>query len=216
MKKPAIIIGSIILIGLIYFICSEPETNKKEGPIVGMETTSGEVAEDHYNDTSGDDPFTGYEDPDAPQKDAVPVAKNTLSYKYDREMKPFVYEAIAGFTKVAATEEMTGYVVNFSIDRDKLDPSDATKISHVLSLLLPTVVTPGTFTEQTSGLIVQYFGPEPGIYYELDQDSPFSITVQEWGGPGGRARGYFSGTLKSNQTSGKVMLHDGRFDASIK
>ncbi|MBN2078494.1 MAG: hypothetical protein JW838_05980, partial [Spirochaetes bacterium] len=160
--------------------------------------------------------YTGYEEEAALQRNAAPAAKNTLTYKFDREMEPYVYEAVGGFTKIAASEEMTGYVANFTIDRKGLDPSDAAKISHVLSMLLPTVVTPGTFTEQTSGLIVQYFGPEPGIYYELDQDSPFSITIQEWGGPGGRARGYFSGTLKSNQTSGRVMLHDGRFDASIQ
>ena len=83
-------------------------------------------------------------------------------------------------------------------------------------MLLPTVITPGTFTEQTGGLVVQFFGPEAGIYYELDRDTPFSITIQEWGGPGGRARGYFSGTLKSHQTSGKVTVHNGRFEASIQ
>lgn len=216
MKKPAIITGIIILVGLIFYICSGPDPDKKEDTLVSMESSGVEVNRDNREDETADDPFVGYEDTDAPPGDAAPIAKNTLSYKFDRDMTPYVYEAMGGFTRIAASEEMTGYVVNFTINRSGLNTSDAGKIRHVLSILLPTVVTPGTFTEQTGGLIVQYFGPEPGIYYELDQDSPFSITIQEWGGPGGRARGYFSGTLKSNQTSGRVMLHDGRFDASIR
>ncbi len=214
MKKPVIVLGICILVALIYFICSGPGEEKKDASLLHHSEALTEEypgSGDGYYHEEG-----GYEDENSAPRDAAPAVKDTLTYRLDLESTSYVYSAIGGFNKIAASEEMTGYVANFAISRGTIDASNPSKINHVISILLPVVVTPGIFNERSNPFIVQFFGPVAGILYGLDPDMPFSLTVEEWGGPGGRARGFFAGTLKSDQTSETVVIHDGRFEASIR
>ena len=111
---------------------------------------------------------------------------------------------------------MTGYVANFANDMLNIQVTNQASFSQVLSMMIPPDVTPGTYSEKSSNFMFQYFGNEPGVMYSLDVNNPFTLTIDEWGGSGGRAKGTFSGELKADGSNTIITIQDGRFDVSIQ
>jgi len=216
MKKIAIG-AAVIALGLIlYFVCgSQDDARNNPSPLLldspGEGTRAdGESGGSAAGEGAGDAGVT--DDDDSSKK----VPADTISFFLARERVNYSFPAIGNFRKMSATTEMTGYVANFAADSGVIHTGDQSKLSNVISILLPTDVAPGTYTEKSPNFMFQLFGQEAGTLYSLDQNCSFTMTVDEWGGPGGRARGTFSGELKADGSSTIISINDGRFEAGIQ
>ncbi|HOT47233.1 MAG TPA: hypothetical protein PLM53_19660, partial [Spirochaetota bacterium] len=150
------------------------------------------------------------------QEEVKKAAENTVTFTVRGESGATTFKSVNPFIKIARTSDMTGYVANFASDMSGIRVADQSTYTRVLSMLIPADVTPGTYNEKSSNFMFQYFGTESGVMYSLDVNYPFTLTIEEWGGPGGRARGSFSGELKVEGSNSVILIQDGRFDAGIQ
>lgn len=216
MKKIAIG-AAVIALGLIfYFVCGSQDDVRDnqsslllDSPGEGTQA-AGERGGNTAGEGAGDAGVTA--DDDSSKK----VTADTISFFLTRERVNYSFPAIGNFRKMSATTEMTGYVANFAANSGVIHAGDQSKLSNVISILLPTDVVPGTYTEKSPNFMVQLFGQEAGTLYNLDQNCSFTLTVDEWGGPGGRVSGTFSGELKADGSSTIISINDGRFEAGIQ
>ncbi len=86
--------------------------------------------------------------------------------------------------------------------------------SPSLYIKISEPVNSGSAYNQSSGLTVYYDADGNDTLYSNDSSLPFSLTITEWGGLGGMARGTFAGTLEQWDGS-TVIISDGIFEASI-
>jgi hypothetical protein len=211
MNKKVIAGLAVIAVGAgIYFICgTEDSGEKKQSLLLSTESASGKDASPRDEKKSDE---SGSED----ESDQPKASPNTLSFFLGKDRSSYSFQAIGAFRKVSATTEMTGYVGNFAVSPEGINVPDQSKLSNVISILLPGDVSPGTYTEKSSNFMVQYFGQEPGLLFNLDQNCSFTLTITEWGGSGGRVRGTFSGELKSEGAATIISFSEGRFEAGIQ
>ncbi len=215
MKKALVAIGIIGLCVLIYFICSEPDKPGDSNSSLMTNTA------DNANRGSAPDEEEYGEETDvdrerADQEEARKTPENTVTFVVRGEGRTNTYKSVNPFIKIARSSDLTGFVANFASDMTGIKVADQSTYSHVFSMLIPGDVTPGALSERTSNFMVQYFGTDSGVMYSLDVNYPFTLTIDEWGGPGGRARGTFSGELKVDGSGAVIYIQDGRFDAAIQ
>jgi hypothetical protein len=217
MKKKLLAATAVIALGLIvYFVCGTSDDGKDKQSSLLMnsseESTASKTRSVTTRTTESDREDGGTDEEGSSKK----AAANTASFFLTRERQEYSFQAIGNFRKMSATTEMTGYVGSFAANSDAANVSDQSKLNNVISILLPTDVTPGTYSEKSANFMVQFFGQEAGTLYNLDHNCSFTLTVDEWGGPGGRVRGTFSGELKAEGSSTIISVSDGRFEAGIQ
>ncbi len=215
MKKIAVG-AAVIALGLtLYFVCGSQDDGRDDSSSLLLDSAGeGTPAADTRDDSTGEGAGEGGVTADDESRNKITA--DTVSFFLDRERANYTFPVMGNFRKMSATTEMTGYVANFAAKFDVIQAGDQSKLSNVISILLPTDVSPGTYTERSSNFMVQLFGQEAGTLYNLDQNCSFTLTVDEWGGPGGRVRGTFSGELKADGTSTIISISDGRFEAGIQ
>jgi hypothetical protein len=222
MKKIAIASAIFIIALVFYFLCSKPDKGDSSKTSLLTDTVADET---NRNADSGDsdDADVGSEstgrtgdEKNIRGDDVKPAAEDTVTFRVQGESGVNTYKSIATFTKISVSPEFTGYLANFAGNIGNINVSNQSSYTHVISVLLPTDVTPGTFNERSHPFIFQFFGSESGVLYTLDQMCSFSFTIDDWGGPGGRAKGTFSGELKAAEGSSTISIRDGSFDVGIK
>ena len=217
MKKIAVGVAVVAAVLIIYFVCGTNDDGKDGSSSLFLDSGSeGMPAADNPDGSAAtaggtNDGGVIKEEDSSPQ-----TAADTISFFLSRERANYSFPAMGNFRKMSATTEMTGYVGNYAANSDVIHAGDQSKLANVISILLPTDVTPGTYTEKSSNFMVQFFGQEAGTLYNLDQNCSFTLTVDEWGGPGGRVRGTFSGELRADGISTIISISDGRFEAGIQ
>jgi len=219
MKKIAIASVLIILAVIFYFLCSEPDKGDASKTSLLTDTvsdTKDRDADTGDSDLESDSASHGGEEKNTGTEDVKPVAEDTVTFRVRGESGENTYKAIAVFTKISVSPEFTGYLANFAGNIGSINVSNQSTYTHVISVLLPSDVTPGTFNERSQQFIFQFFGSESGVLYALDQMCSFSLTIDEWGGPGGRAKGTFSGELKAAEGTPIISIRDGSFDVGIR
>jgi hypothetical protein len=222
MKKAAIAAVLIIIVLIFYFLCSKPEksdTSKTSLLTDSVTDTTHRDADSEgldNDDVGSDSAGHGREEKNTDGEEATVAAEDTVTFRVLGESGINTYKSIASFTKISVSPEFTGYLANFAGNIGNINVSNQSTYTHVISVLLPTDVTPQTFNEKSHPFIFQYFGSESGVLYTLDQMCSFSLTIDEWGGPGGRAKGTFSGELKAAEGSSIISIRDGSFDVGIK
>ena len=222
MKKIAVVSVLIILSLIIYFICSKPEKTDTSKTSLLTDAASDRSDRNADHDNADDSDFgssnksQGEDTKNAGGDDFKPAAEDTVTFRVQGESGVNTYKSIATFTKISISPEFTGYLANFAGNINNINVSNQSTYTHVISVLLPTEVTPGTFTEKSNPFIFQFFGSESGVLFTLDQMCSFSLTIDEWGGPGGRAKGTFSGELKAADGTSIISIRDGSFDVGIK
>ena len=132
------------------------------------------------------------------------------------EYNNYSYKAMNNFTKITASPQLTGYTASFVANINNINLSDQSTYNNVVSMMLPLDAGPGAYNEKSDNFIFQYIGANKGILYTLDQSGSFDLTIMEWGGPGGRAKGTFSGKLLSVESTDPVYIQDGKFDIGIQ
>lgn len=214
--KKAIIAGSIIALSvLIYFICGR--SDKPDESKTLMTTTGDSVQKSPSADDGEESSPSDSGDEEKGSRDEVRnTPENTVSFAVRGENRAYTFKVVNGFIKIARTSDMTGYVANFANDMLNIQVTNQATFSQVLSVMVPPDVTPGTYSEKSSNFMFQYFGNEPGVMYSIDVSNPFTLTIDEWGGSGGRAKGTFSGELKADGSNTIITIQDGRFDVSIQ
>ncbi len=213
MKKAIIAAAILGLFVLVYFFCGDSDkTGDPKNTL--MTTTSdsreGTSAPDEEEQVLGDEEETGE------REEVKKTAENTVTFSVRGESGSNTFKSVNPFIKIARTSEMTGYVANFANDMSGIRVADQSTYTRVLSMMIPADVTPGSYNEKSGNFMFQYFGSESGVMYSLDVNYPFTLTIDEWGGPGGRARGSFSGELKVEGMNSVIVIQDGRFDAAIQ
>lgn len=216
MKKAiiaAIIIGLSIL---IYFICGSPDKSGDSRSTLMTSTadkadrgSSGVDGEDEPGSENADEEKDG-------QEQVKSAPENTVTFSVRGESGTNTYKSVNPFIKIARSSDLTGYVANFASDMTGIRVAEQSTYTRVLSMLIPGDVTPGSYSEKSSNFMFQYFGTESGVMYSIDVNYPFTLTIDEWGGPGGRARGSFSGELKVDGSNSVITIQDGKFDAGIQ
>lgn len=216
MKKIAIGVAVIALGLILYFVCGTKEEAGDGSSTLLLDSSdegaqgAGGRGESPNSEASNEG--IGSADEDSQKK----AAADTISFFLARDRSQYTFQAMGAFRKMSATTEMTGYVINFAGSPDVIQAGDPSKLSNVISILLPGDVSPGTYTEKSPNFMVQFFGQEAGTLYNLDQNCSFTLNVDEWGGQGGRARGTFSGELKADGVATIISISDGRFEAGIQ
>jgi hypothetical protein len=213
MKKAIIAVAIIGLFVLVYFLCGDSEKTAGSKNTL-MTSTAGSregssAPDDEEQASGGDEENEG-------QEEVKKAAENTVTFTVRGEGGTNTFKSVNPFIKIARTSDMTGYVANFASDMSGIKVADQSTYTRVLSMLIPADVTPGNYNEKSSNFMFQYFGTESGVMYSLDVNYPFTLTIDEWGGPGGRARGSFSGELKMEGSNSVILIQDGRFDAGIQ
>jgi hypothetical protein len=222
MKKPIIISILIAATVLIYFLCYKSDEGAKTKTSLLSESVPGKTAAtadaDNPDEEGGvsSEEASGAQTKIAGNEDDRPAQENTVTFRIQGESGVKTYKSVASFTKISVSPELTGYLGNFAADISGINLSNQSTYNNVISIMLPSDVTPGTYTERSSPFIIQFFGSENGVLYTLDHNSSFSLTIDEWGGPGGRARGTFSGELKSSEGTSLMNLRDGSFNVGIQ
>jgi hypothetical protein len=222
MKKIAIAAVLIIVSLIIYFVCSKPEksSTSKTALLTDNVAKSGDRHSDSDDEEEADvgsnEKGRGENVKNTDGDDYKAAPEDTVTFRVQGESGVNTYKSIASFTKISASPEFTGYLANFAGNINNINVSNQSSYTHVISVLLPTDVTPGTFTEKSNPFIFQFFGSDSGVLYTLDQMCSFSLTIDEWGGPGGRARGTFSGELKAAEGTSIISVRDGSFNVGIK
>lgn len=222
MKKTLIITALIALVVLVYFLCGKKEEKVAPGTALLSDAVSG-TANRAREIGSLEDEETGPQDGEgdsgarkAGSDGAGQAQENTAVFRIQGESGVNTYSSIANFTKISASPEFTGYLVNFAANIKDVNVSNQSTYRHVLSMMLPSEVAPGTYTEKSTPFIIQFFGSESGVLFTLDYNHPFTLTIDEWGGQGGRARGTFSGELKSAEGTQVMQIRDGNFNVGIQ
>ncbi|OHD64763.1 MAG: hypothetical protein A2176_10565 [Spirochaetes bacterium RBG_13_51_14] len=218
MTKKIVIAAAILGLSiLVYFLCGGSDTDTESKNTILMDATVGTGGDDagpeHDDELNNNDRG---DEGTAAREELGTAPENAAAFALNRDSTIFTYRASGSFRKISASPEMTGYVVHFAGNMSGINVNDQSTINNVISFLLPPDVTPGTYSENTSPFMFQFFGTESGMMYTLDPACSFTLTIDEWGGPGGRARGTFSGDLKSEQTSAVITIRDGRFDVGIQ
>lgn len=199
---------------LSYYICSgKNEKSKKSTALLSgtdIDSMNQSGSDEDVSDVSA-------EDQEGKKKDSAEHAReNTLSFKFNSESKTYNLKAVKAFIKVQISGELNGYVANFVDNIESLDMYKPETYSDVFSFMIPPDGGTGTFKETSENFIVQFFGSDKGIKYILDSKYSFTMTITEWGGPGGRAKGSFQGDLKAEDGSVTVTIRDGLFDIAIQ
>ncbi len=214
MKKAIIPVAIIGLFVLIYFICSDSDKpgDSKTTLMTSTADTMGRSSSDIADEESAPE---GDEEKDG-QEEVRKAPENTVTFSVRGESGTSTYKSVNPFIKIARTSDLTGYVANFAGDMTGIRVADQSTYSRVLSMMIPADVMPGTYSEKSNNFMFQFFGAESGVMYSIDVNYPFTLTIDEWGGPGGRARGSFSGELKVEGSNSIITIQDGRFDAGIQ
>lgn len=221
MKRPIIVALLIAAVILTYFICDKKDEKIEPGTALLSDAVSGDASRTRETGPSEEGEI-GFESDESAGNaknagnEAVQAQENTATFRIQGESGINTYTSIANFTKISPSPEFTGYLVNFAANFSEINVSNQSTYRHVISMMLPSDVTPGTYTEKSTPFIIQYFGSENGVLYTLDYNHTFSLTVDEWGGPGGRARGTFSGELKSAEGTSVMQIRDGSFNVGIQ
>lgn len=217
-KKILIALAIAALSLTFYFICGKSDDAKKSDKSLFSDTVpnkessrSGDAPADDSSDT---DTFS--EDKKREEEKHTSQKEDTVTFYLTGDSRQCHYKAVNSFRKVSASSDVTGYVANFAENISGINVSNISSYRNLISFMVPLDVTPGTYTEKSSNFIVQFFGTEGGANYTLDQAHTFSMTITEWGGPGGRARGQFSGELKAEESTTPVSIRDGMFDIAIQ
>lgn len=219
MMKKAIIAGCLAagLFLVAYFVCRDSSTETK-GASSSLLTESLDTQHSrNMTTTERDEPIAVEEGEGASEeagKETEKAAENTVVFTLRGEANQRVFRSVNPFKKLKGGE-VSGYVANFAENIKGVTVTNQDTYRNIFSLLLPHEVTPGTYTEASANFIVQFFGDQAGELFHLDAACPFKLTVTEWGGPGGRARGYFSGELKSDDTD-RIISLSGSFDIGIE
>jgi hypothetical protein len=152
------------------------------------------------------------------KEDSKTVSENSIRFAvvYNGEYKAYNFKAVKNFAKITASPQFTGYTASFVENLKALNLSNRSTFKNVISMMLPLDAGPGTYNEKSENFIFQYIGADKRLLFALDQTSHFELTLTEWGGAGGRARGTFSGTLRSFESTEPVYIQDGQFDIGIK
>ncbi len=215
MKKALVAVGIIGLCVLVYFICGDSE--KTEDSQSSLMTSAQDQTKSGSTSSETEYEYdTDVEQERAEQDEARKTPENTVTFTVRGENRTNTYKSVNPFIKIARSSDLTGDVVNFASDMIGIKVSDQSTYRHVFSMMIPGDVTPGSLSERSGNFMVQYFGTETGVMYSLDVNYPFTLTIDEWGGSGGRARGTFSGELKVNGSGAVIYIQDGRFDAAIQ
>ncbi len=212
-----IIIGAAIigLFALIYFLCSD--SNKSGDSKTTLMTSTADSKGSGSGDSNEESSSGGSDDEERAGREEVKSApENTVTFSVRGESGISTFKSVNPFIKIARSSYMTGYVANFAADMIGIRIADQSTYTRVLSMMIPADVTPGSYNEKSSNFMLQYFGNESGVMYSIDVNYPFTLTIDEWGGPGGRARGSFSGELKVEGSNSVITIQDGRFDAGIQ
>jgi hypothetical protein len=216
MKKAIIAAVIIGLSVLIYFICGGPD-KPGDSKATLMNSTADKANRGSSDVDSDEESGTGNGDEEKLGQEQVKSApENTVTFSVRGESGTSTFKSVNPFIKIARSSDLTGYVANFASDMTGIRVAEQSTYSKVLSMLIPADVTPGTYSEKSSNFMFQYFGTENGVMYSIDVNYPFTLTIDEWGGPGGRARGSFSGELKVDGSNSVITIQDGRFDAGIQ
>ena len=208
----------VLFIGLVYFICSKTGKTDKQQRIIlrdSMKTSASSNTDSGVFQQMHEDRQGGEESSKEEQKGKT---ENTISFSLvsSGESKSYSYKALNNLTKVPQSTSFSGYVTSFAADLKKINLSNENSFSHIFSILLPLDAGVGTYTEKSNAFIIQFFGPENGKLYTLQPEYSFTLTIHEWGGPGGRARGIFFGELKAADSSIPLVFRDGQFDIGIQ
>ncbi|HNW30622.1 MAG TPA: hypothetical protein PKN50_19255 [Spirochaetota bacterium] len=213
MKKAIIAVAMLGLFVFVYFLCGDSE--KTDGSKTTLMTSTAGSREG-ASSPDDEEQASGSDEEKEGQEEVKRAAENTVTFTVRGESGATTFKSVNPFIKIARTSDMTGYVANFAGDMSGIKVADQSTYTRVLSMLIPADVTPGTYNEKSSNFMFQYFGTENGVMYSLDVNYPFTLTIDEWGGPGGRARGSFSGELKVEGSNSVILIQDGRFDAGIQ
>ena len=215
MNKKIIAAAAVIALGVaVYFICGKSDDTRDKKSTLLMNSGEGSTASKggETTRTYEGDREGGADDEGAVKKSVA----NTASFFLPGDRQDYSFQSLGNFRRMAATTEMTGYVGSFSSSSDISSVTDQSKLNNVISILLPTDVSPGTYNEKSANFMVQLFGKDSGTLYNLDSNCSFTLVVDEWGGPGGRVRGTFSGELKVDGGSTILTISDGKFEAGIQ
>jgi hypothetical protein len=221
--KKHITIVILIATGLsLYLIFRKSDKSNINHKSIMPDTISGESVPDVKNHDSGpqsqEESRIGNEILNENREETSTVSENSISFTavLKGEYKVYNFKAIKNFTKITASPQFTGYTASFVENLNAMNLSDQSTFKNVISMMLPLEIGPGTYNEKSENFIFQYIGSDKGVMYSLDQTSPFELTLTEWGGPGGRARGTFSVKLRSFESTEPVYIQDGRFDIGIQ
>ncbi len=211
MKKgilAAVIIGLSVL---IYFICGTSDSS--DDSKTNLMTSTADNMESSSMAGDGEEPLSSES---AEEDEIKSTPENTVSFSVRGDSKTYTFKSVNPFIKIARSQDLTGYVANFANDMTFIRVAEQSTYTQVISMLIPGDVTPGPLSEKAGNFMFQFFGSERGVMYSLDVNYPFTVTIDEWGGPGGRARGTFSGELKAEGSGTVITIQDGRFDAGIQ
>ena len=210
----AVIIAAASL--MIYFICGKSDKTEKAEKSLLSDTVSKNETASSATAPGGDDSDTFSEEKKREEEKESSQKEDTVTFILASDSRQYNYKAVNSFKKVGVSSDMTGYVANFAENIGGINVREIATYRNLISFMVPMEVTPGTYTERSANFIVQFFGAEGGANYTLDHAHSFTMTITEWGGPGGRARGRFSGELKAEESSTPVSIRDGMFDIAIQ
>jgi len=215
MVKKAIIAGCLAagLFILAYFVRRDSSTETK-GASSSLLTESLDTQHSRNGTLTERDETIAVADEESSSEVAEEAGENTVVFTIRGEANQRVFRSVNPFKKLRGGE-VSGHVANFAENITSVTVTNQDTYRNIFSLLLPHEVTPGTYTEASANFIVQFFGEQAGELFHLNASCPFKLTITEWGGPGGRARGYFAGELKSDDTD-RIISLSGSFDVGIE
>ncbi|MBN2160875.1 MAG: hypothetical protein JW807_15910 [Spirochaetes bacterium] len=218
MKKGVIILMLIGIALFFYFICGKSENHDEhESPLLSDAMSPG-VEQTRDGGTT----ITYHQDVEEEQvsgdgaDESRPASEDTAIFTLQGDTKEYTYKAINGFKKISMTPDYTGHVANFAGNMASINTSNQESYKHVISIMLPPDVVPGVYRETSSKFMFQFFGSENGKLFTIDVNYPFTLNLNDWEGPGGRARGTFSGQLMANNTGEVITIEYGKFDVDIQ
>ncbi len=131
-----------------------------------------------------------------------------------RESGTRTYRAVGGLSPISAGGSSIGLVARFA---GAAPGSGADhQLRNAIIIMLPPDALRGNYSGRSDNFGFYYFDETGDNAFRPAAGPGFTLTIVEWGGTGSRARGTFSGVLRSADTDATVTVKDGRFDIGIR
>ncbi len=208
--KKAIVIGlGIFAIFIIYFFVCDHKSTPQKGDALMLGQPSGGFggSTTREGDSAADEEREG----DQGKGAARQAAPNTITFVANGER--YTYPALMNFRLLHLQNDMHGFLCNFARDLSGIDLQNPATYQHVVSLFLPPDAKATVYTQENEKFIFEFFGSETGTKYH---PKDFTFTINEWGGPRGRAKGTFSGELSAEGSGVSMTVENGSFDVGIQ